>query len=293
MDRLTNMEAFVRVVDAGSFSAAARQWGRSKAVVSKYVAALEHQLGTELLRRTTRSLSLTVVGEEYHRRCTDLLAELDAMDARVQTDRQSPRGVLRVSVPPGFLARYLSLVTTELLERHPELELDLDVTHRMVDLVEEGIDVAIRLTDPDDSALVARRLAPAPVVAVVSPAYLEQHGRPRRPRDLRSHACLVDTNFRDQQRWRFKHEGRIETVSVRGPVRANSPLVTRQLALDGLGIACIPKLLVEEDLRHGRLKEVLRGKVALNWSIWAVMVRRRYVSARVRAFVDHLAAGLA
>ena len=195
MNRLLGMEAFVRVVDAGSFSAAARQWGRSKAVLSKYVSALEEHLGVELLRRTTRSLSLTEAGQAYHPPVHGAAGR--AREPRGQRARRSRRPSRHPARDrtTRFSARYLPLMTTEFIARHPGITLDLDLTHRMVDLVEEGIDVAIRLTEPRDSTLVARRLAPAPVVAVASPDYLARRGRPEHPDELSAHACLVDTNF--------------------------------------------------------------------------------------------------
>lgn len=292
MDRLTTMEAFVRVVDAGGFSAAARGWGRSKAVLSKYVSALESHLGVALLHRTTRSLSLTEAGRAYHERCVDLLGEIDALEASVRADHVALRGTLRVTAPPGFASRRLPLMTSEFVARHPMVSVDLDLTHRMVDLVEEGIDIAIRMTDPRDSSLVARRIAPAPVIAVAAPAYLGAHGTPERPSELRAHACLVDTNFRDRQRWPFRIDGRREVVEVRGPVRINSPTAVAALAVAAHGIALVPRLVVEEELATGRLVEVLAGTVALDWGIYAVYPRRRHLPARVRAYVDHLVVAL-
>jgi len=288
VDRLTSMEAFVRVVDAGSFTAAARRWGRSKAVVSKYVAALEEHLGVPLLRRTTRSLSLTDAGRGYHARCVDLLGELEAVEAGLRSDHVEPRGLLRVTAPPGFMDRYARLMTTAFVERYPEITMDLLLTHRMVDLVEEGIDVALRVTVPRDSSLVARRLGPAPLVAVASPAYLARRGAPRTPGDLRAHACLVDTNFRDRGRWRFRGE----TVEVDGPFRVNSPTVVRDLAAAGHGVAVVPAFVAAAHLDDGRLVEVLAGELAFDWAVYAVYPRRRYLARRVRVFIDHLAAAL-
>lgn len=288
MDRLLTMEAFVRVVDAGSFSAAARQWGRSKAVVSKYVNALEDHLGVELLRRTTRSLSLTEAGRAYRDRCTDVLGEIEALEVSLRDDVAAPRGPLRITAPPGLASHYLDVMTTDFLARFPEVTLDLDLTHRVVDLVEENIDVAIRVTDPRDSSLVARRIAPAPILAVAAPSYLRRRGTPKTPADLRDHDCLVDTNFRDQQRWRFQTNGKAETVTVEGPIRVNHPDAIRDLAVAGLGIGLVPDFVASEALRAGSLCEVLPDTVALRWSILAIYPRRRYLPLRVRAYVDHL-----
>ena len=284
------MEAFVRVVDAGSFSTAARQWGRSKAVVSKYITSLESHLGVQLIQRTTRSLSLTEAGRAYRERCTDVLGEIQALEASLREAVAAPRGPLRITAPPGFASHYLDVMTKDFLARFPEVTLDLDLTHRMVDLVEESIDLAIRVTDPRDSSLVARRIAPAPIIAVAAPSYLRRRGTPKNPADLRDHDCLVDTNFREQQRWRFRtrDKSKTETVTVHGPLRVNNPDAVRDMAEAGLGIALVPKFVASQSLRAGTLREVLKGRVAFDWSILAVYPRRRYLPLRVRAYVDHL-----
>lgn len=284
------MEAFVRVVDAGSFSTAARQWGRSKAVVSKYITSLESHLGVQLIQRTTRSLSLTEAGRAYRARCTDVLGEIQALEASLREAVAAPRGPLRITAPPGFASHYLDVMTKDFLARFPEVTLDLDLTHRMVDLVEESIDLAIRVTDPRDSSLVARRIAPAPIIAVAAPSYLRRRGTPKNPADLRDHDCLVDTNFREQQRWRFRtrDKSKTETVTVHGPLRVNNPDAVRDMAEAGLGIALVPKFVASQSLRAGTLREVLKGRVAFDWSILAVYPRRRYLPLRVRAYVDHL-----
>ncbi len=282
------MEAFVRVVDAGSFSAAARQWGRSKAVVSKYVSALEDHLSVVLLRRTTRSLSLTDAGRAYREQCSGILGEIQSLEASLHEGVAAPRGRLRVTAPPGFASHYLEVLTVDFLARYPDVTVELDLTHRMVDLVEEGIDVAVRVTDPRDSSLIARQIAPASVVAVASPAYLRRRGTPKKPSDLRAHDCLVDTNFRDQQRWRFVDKGKTETVAVDGPIRVNHPDAILELALAGLGIALVPEFVARNALRDKNLREVLPGTVAFRWSILAVYPRRRYLPLRVRAYVDYL-----
>lgn len=300
MDRLVAMEAFVRVVDAGSFSAAAQQWGRSKAVVSKYINALEAHLGVQLIQRTTRSLSLTEAGRAYRERCADVLGEIEGLEASLREGVAAPRGPLRVTAPPGFASHYLGVMTKDFLARFPEVTIDLDLTHRMVDLVEENIDVAIRVTDPRDSSLVARRIAPAPIIAVAAPSYLRRRGTPKQPADLRDHDCLVDTNFRDQQRWRFqtpkqakpnsktKAEPTTETITVHGPLRVNNPDAICEMAEAGLGIALVPEFVASDALRAGSLCEVLKGRVAFRWSILAVYPRRRYLPLRVRAYIDHL-----
>ena len=293
MDKLVAMETFVRVVQAGSFTAAARSWGRSKARLSQTVSALEDELGVTLLQRTTRSLKLTDSGRRYLRRCADLLGAIEALESEIKDERQAVVGVLRVSAPPGLAERYLDALVTDFRAVHPGVCIHLDLTHRMVDLVEEGVDVAIRVTEPRDSALIVRKLAPAPIVAVASPDYLERRGRPRDPTRLRDHDCLVDTNFRDQHRWRFRSKRGPITVSVSGPVRVNSPAAVRELAVAGHGVGLIPRLTIEEELDRGVLVELFPGRVAIEWSVCAVYPRRDHLPVRVRAYIDHLARAFA
>jgi len=289
VDRLTNMEAFVRVVNAGSFTTAAQRWGLSKAAVSKYIGALEAHLGVELLRRTTRSLSLTDAGAQYYDRCLVLLEDIESLEAGLRDAHVQARGILRITAPPGFMSRYGELITSEFSKQNSEVKLEVTLTHRMLDLVEEGIDVAIRVTSPKDSSLVARRLAAAPIVAVASPQYLQVHGRPMVPRDLLSHSCLCDSNFRDRNRWRFRHAGSVETVEVDGPFTINSPTAILSLAVAHHGIALVPRFVAESALKAGLVESVLDGMPAFDWAIYALYPRRRYLSGRVRAFVDFLA----
>ncbi len=288
MDRLTNMEAFVRVVEAGSFSDAARRWGRSKAVVSKYVGMLEEYLDVELLRRSTRSLSLTDAGELYYRRCLALLDELTDLEASLHSEHISPRGRLRITAPPGLMERYQHELTTAFAARYPDISMEFSLTHRMVDLVEEGFDIAIRVTQPKDSSLVIRKLAPAPLVMVASPSYLKEYGTPERPEDLREHSCLIDTNFRERNKWKFKVNGKEESIAVTGRFEVNSPLTLHDLALQDQGIAMLPMFIAEEALHQGTLVSLLEDSIALKWSIVAMYPRRRFVSGRVRAFLDFL-----
>jgi len=289
MDRLNAMEALIRVVDAGSFSEAAKRWGRSKAAVSKYVAALEEHVGVQLLQRTTRSSSLTEAGRLYVAGCRELLGDLDALEAGLHTDRVALRGLLRVSAPPGLASRHLHALTTDFLAQHPDMRIDLDLTHRIVDMVDEGVDVAIRATEPLDSSLVARRLAPVHILAVAAPAYLDAHGALRTPADLAHHRCLVDSNFREPQRWRFCVEGRRVSVRVDAAIRVNSPIAIRELCLDAQCVALAPDFMVEDELRAGKLVELFHGQVALEWTLHALYMRRDHVPARLRAYVDHLA----
>jgi len=257
------------------------------------LAELESELQLTLLQRTTRSLKLTDSGRMYFERCVDLLSRLDALETDLKTAGGTLDGALRVTAPPGFALRFLPLLTTAFHTKHPAVSIDLDLTHRFVDLIEEGIDVAIRVTAPRDSSLIARRLAPAPIVAVAAPTYLERHGVPRKPEDLRRHDCVVDTNFRNQHRWTFATRRGNRTVSVSGAFRVNHPEAVRDLAIAGQGVALLPRFVAAGPIAHGQLLEILPGKVALSWSVYAIYPRRTHLPERVRAYVDHLAEGVA
>ena len=291
MDRLTALEAFIRVAEAGSFSEAARRWGRSKAVLSKYVAQLEDHLGVRLFQRTTRALTLTEAGRAHLERGRTVLALADESEALLRAEASALSGPLRVTAPPGILSLHRRAVVVDFLRKYPQITLELELTHRMIDLVEERIDVAIRLTEPDDSTLVARRLAPAPLVLVAAPAFLAASGRPTEPAALAEFPCLLDTNFRFGARWPFRVNGHRYSVEVRGPVRVNSPVLVRELALDGLGVALVPAMLVEADLAEGSLIELFPGTVDVVWSVYAVTSQRRFLPARARAFIEHLRLG--
>lgn len=280
----------MRVVDAGSFAEAARRWGRSKAVVGKYVAQLEAHLDLRLLTRTTRTLSLTDAGRVHLEQCRHVLGTVEAGEARLRADQVAPSGRLRVSAPPGFFSLHWHTLTAGFVARYPDVRLELDLTHRFVDVVEERVDVAIRLTDPDDSSLIARRLADAPLVLVASPDYLSERGVPERPGDLVGHDCLVDTNIRFGRRWPVG-EGR--AVEVEGPVEANDPLLLVRLAEEGLGVALTARMIAHDSLAAGRVVEILPGAVRARWSVWAITSERRYLPARARVFIEHLRAHLA
>ncbi len=288
MDKLAAMKTFVRVIEAGSFSGAARTSGRSKAAVSQSISALERDLGVVLLQRTTRSLALTDSGHSYHRRCVEVLNEIAALESAMRVKRDALEGTLRVSAPLGFASRYLNLLTSDFHRKHPALQIELVLSDRFVDLVAEGIDVALRITLPTDSTLISQMLCPARIVLVASPDYLDRAGEPCDVAALAGHACLVDTNFRAQHHWRFRGDDGEKTVAVSGPFRVNSSTSIRELTLAGHGIALLPLFLVERDLGAGRLREVLNVKPDFNWSIYAVYPRREYLPGRVRVYVEYL-----
>jgi DNA-binding transcriptional LysR family regulator len=287
---LARIRAFVQVFDAGGFSAAARQHGRSKALLSKYVTDLEDYLGVRLMNRTTRKLSLTEAGEAYYREASQLLSQLDDLDASILDQTAAPRGLLRVSAPRNFGEMILARAIYAFLAEHPEVSLDLRLEDRFVDLVDEGIDVALRISAAQDSSLIARKIIDMAHSAVASPAYLASHGMPKVPEDMRHHAAIIDTNLQGQANWRFVVDSATVSVHVDGPVRVNSPLSARDAALADLGIALLPGYLADPMVAEGRLVRVLEGYLQTGSSLQAVYPHRRHLAGKVRALIDHLVA---
>lgn len=289
MDHLTCMRAFAAVAETGGFSRAARRTGISKALLSKYVAQLEEHLGVRLLHRTTRQVRLTTTGRAYLERSLPLLAELEELEASVRETHAEPAGTLRVHAPLSFAELQLMGPLAAFRQRHPRIEVELLLGDRLVDLVEEGVDLALRIAELPDSSLVARRLAPVRLVCCAGRDYLEPQGRPDHPEDLTRHRCLVDTNSPDAGHWAFRDGERTLRVPVRGGFRVNSARAIRELALAGQGIARIPLFVVADDLRSGRLELLLAPFEPPPLGLYAVYPHRRHLSARVRLLIDLLA----
>jgi DNA-binding transcriptional LysR family regulator len=278
------------VFDAGGFSAAARQFGRSKALLSKYVTDLEDYLGVRLMNRTTRKLSLTEAGEAYYREASQLLQQLDDLDASISDQTSAPRGLLRVSAPRNFGERTLAPAIFEFLLKFPEVSVDLRLEDRYVDLVDEGIDVALRISTMTDSSLIARKIADMRIVIAGAPSLLEKYGVPESPEALRAMPCVIDTNLQGQANWRFVDAGKTVSVHVSGPVRVNSPLAALEAATRGLGFAAMPSYLADPAIASGDLVGVLAEYVPDGQTLQAVYPHRRHLAGKVRALIDHLVA---
>lgn len=290
MDRLAEMEVFVRVVDEGGFSAAARALNMSKSAVSKRVASLEDRLGARLINRTTRRLALTDAGTTFYARAARILAEAEEAEAAVSSLQAAPRGVLRVNAPVSFGLNHLGGLLPGFLARYPDLSVDLVLNDRFVDLVDEGFDLAIRITSLEDSSLIARRLCGLHRILVASPDYLDRHGVPDHPDDLRDHACLLYTYLRRSGEWTLHTgDGRAARVQVNAAaLSANNGDVLGEAAIQGLGITMMPTFIIGEALASGRLVRVLPDWEDLSGGIYAVWPSGRFIPAKVRAFVDLL-----
>ncbi|MTJ83181.1 MAG: LysR family transcriptional regulator, partial [Telmatospirillum sp.] len=264
--------------------------GLSKSVVSRQVSALESRLGARLFHRTTRSLSLTEVGQAYFERCSRILQEVEEANLSVSSLQATPRGRLRVNAPMSFSILHLAPLLPGFLDRYPDIEIDMEMNDRVVSLVDEGFDVAVRIGRLPDSSLIARQLAPARIVACASPAYLDRHGTPLLPEELANHDCLGYTNRQTPDEWQFLGpDGDRRTVEVRCRLRVNNGDVLREAVLAGTGIAILPSFIVGRDLQAGTMVSVLGGHMPQDLAIHAVYPHNRHLSPKVRAFVDYLA----
>jgi DNA-binding transcriptional LysR family regulator len=289
MDTLTRMRAFIDVVEAEGFSAAARRIGRSKALLSKYVRELEDELGALLLNRTTRQFSLTEAGHTYYKRATEIVREIDNLADAVRESSGDVRGRIKLSAPRTFADAPIGRALIDFAKAHPEIVLEIDLDDRFVDLVEEGFDLAIRITRLESSSLIARRLAPFTVRLCAAPELIQRYGEPRTPRDLAKVPCIVDTNGRWLANWPFVgDDSELVTVSVSGPIEVNSPMAARAAALAGLGFAILPDFIAASEIEAGRLVPLMDERIPKGGGIFAVYPHRRYLPAKVRVFVDFL-----
>jgi DNA-binding transcriptional LysR family regulator len=285
------MEVFAKVAAVGSFSSAARALGMSQSMATKHVDAIEDRLGARLFLRTTRRLTLTEAGRRYLEACERILAEIEEADGEAAAEVAEPRGVLRLNAPLSFGFRQVVPALADFAELYPQLTVDLGLTDRFIDLVEEGWDLAIRLGMLRDSSLIARRLAPAQVVLCASPDYLARRGHPKTAAELAAHNCLGYTmpSAAGADRWLFGADGSV-AVPISGNLRANNGDALRAAALAGQGLIYQPTFLVEGDLRAGRLVCVHLDVPPFQFAnVYAVYAPSRHIPAKLRRFIDFLA----
>jgi DNA-binding transcriptional LysR family regulator len=287
-DTLAGMRVFVAVVDAGSFARAAERLGLSRGMTSRYVAQVEAHLGVRLLNRTTRRLSLTEAGQDYYQRAMQVLALVEEAEHAASREAAEPRGTLRVNASVAFGARHMGSAISAYLQRYPHVRVDLTLNDRVIDLVEEGFDVAMRIARRVDPGLVARRIAPARMLACASPAYLRRNGVPTSPSDLARHNCLTYAYSGGPNEWHFTRGKREQTVKVAGDLHANNGDILSRAAADGLGVTVQPTFLLYELLRTRKLVRVLEGWEADGLTIFAVYPSRRFLPPKVRSFIDFM-----
>ena len=289
MDRLLAMQVFAQVVESGSFAKAAERLGLSTSAASRHVAELESHLQTRLLHRTTRRVSLTETGRSYYERCVQLLADLGEAEQEAARAAVVPRGTIKLTTSAAFGTRHVAPAIAEFLRRHPEVSFDVSLSERIIDLVEEGFDLAIRIGAPGAQNLVARKLGETRVVPCAAPAYLARHGAPATPEDLARHNCFTYEYTAQRGLWRFRDmKGEPRSVRVRGNLHSNNGDFVAEAAVHAAGIAFEPAFIVGPELRAGRLVPLLQDFEPEALPIYAVYPSRKHLSAKVRVFVDFL-----
>jgi DNA-binding transcriptional LysR family regulator len=287
MDRLTAMRVFVEVADRGSFTQAAERLNLSRAVVSRHLSNLEQWLGARLLHRTTRQVSVSDAGQAALSRCRQLLDLSDDIEAVAGTRGSEPIGKLRITTSLSFAQAQLTAAVVEFQALHPRVDVELLAVDRAVNLVEERIDLAVRITNSLDEQFVARRLAVCRSVLCASPAYIRRHGRPSKPDDLKAHNCITHA-FGSRAEYRLRHQGQTATVAVGGSVFSNETAVLRQAVLAGAGIALLPTYYVVDDLNRGALVRLLPDHEPEPMDIHAVYLSRQHQPQALRLLIEHL-----
>ena len=288
MDKLISMKVFEKVAKHNSFSAAADNMGLSKAMVSKHIANLENSLDVLLLNRTTRRLSLTESGAAYLERVKHILSDIEETELAVSTLSSEPRGTLKLTAPTSFGAFHLARAIGGYKQIYPEVHIEMVLTERLPDLVEDGIDLAIHVGQLDDSSLIAKRLACTRMVVCGSPGYFKKYGIPKTPEDLTDHKCLIYTPRTPVNEWSFQKDQKQFTVRVSGDIRSNISDALRVAAMQDSGLIQLPTYMTGLDINAGRLQAVLEGYEPPESPINALYLHRKHLSAKVRTFVDYL-----
>ena len=289
IDHASEMAAFVRVVDSKGFSAAAPALGLTPSAVSKLITRLETRLGVRLLQRTTRALHLTQEGEVFYAAAQRIVGEIETLEEQITGHSGTPQGLLRVTTSLAFASHQLAPVLSEFLARHPLVQLDLLPTDRVIDMVEEGVDIAIRIGRLADTSFMARKIGEDKRLICAAPSYLARHGTPRRPEELARHNCIVSRERAYLNRWAFKIDGQVSEIEVGGRVAISEGEMQMQLALQGIGIARLTRLTLARAIRDGALVPLLDDFSADEpVAIHAVYPHRRHLAPKVPAFVNFL-----
>lgn len=289
MDLFQAMKVFAKVAEAGSLSGAARTLDISNPSVTRHISDLESYLNARLFNRSTRRLSLTETGAAYLERCKQLLADLEEATLAASMSAAHPTGTLRITAPVSFAVNYLGSALSDYAQRYPQVTLDVTLSDRVVDLVEEGYDLAIRISRIQDSSLVARQIGSAHQLVCAAPSYLKKHGTPREPKELAHHVCLNYSYLNTRGEWQLFRNGKMHAVRVKGALQANNGDLLREAAIAGMGVIVQPSFIVGDAIREKKLVTILRDYRPQDSSIYAVYPSRQHLSAKVRTFVDYLA----
>jgi DNA-binding transcriptional LysR family regulator len=288
MDKLASLRAFVKVVELGSFSEAGRQLRLSRSAISKYVAELEQSLGVQLLNRTTRHAGPNENGQVYFERALSILSDIDAADQAVARLQSTPRGLLRVNAPMSFGTLQLGSAIADFMEQYPELQLQLVLSDDLVDPVQDGFDVTLRIAELESSSLIARKITPIDRLVCASPAYLDRHGVPAHPSELRSHVSLTYGFLLTGNQWKLTGEDGDHWIQPSWALCANNAEVLRDAAIKGRGVALLPTFIAGDALRDGRLRSILDAYQAPPLTLYAIYPPTRHLSVKVRLFIDYL-----
>jgi DNA-binding transcriptional LysR family regulator len=289
MDKFESLRAFTRVVDAGGFAAAAREMGLTRSAVNKLVMHLEDDLGVQLLHRTTRKVTPTDTGIAFYERCIAILADLEEAELAVTRLHEEPKGTLRINAPMSFGTLHLGPLVADFLGRYPDLRVELALSDRIIDPIEEGFDITVRIAKPPESAnLIVHELAKVPMVICASPSYLERQGTPTHPQDLKHHACLHYGHIASTNYWPLVGPDGEHQIKVHGPLCSNNGEVLRDAALKGRGLVLLPTFIVGQDLQQSLLQPVLAGYTAPEISICILYPVNRHLSTKVTLFTEFL-----
>jgi DNA-binding transcriptional LysR family regulator len=288
MDKLESLRAFVKVVQHGGLSAAARDLRLSRSAVSKYLIDLETELGVQLLVRTTRNASPTENGLAYYERVVAILSEIDEADAAVSSLQAEPRGVLRVNAPMSFGTLHLGTAIADFMEKYPDLKIQLVLSDELIDPVREGFDVTLRIADLSSSSLIARKILPAPRVICASPSYLQRRGTPQHPDELREHECLTYGHLATGHQWKLTGPDGDHWIQIPWTLCTNNAEVLRDAAVKGRGLALLPTFIAGDDLQTGALMTVLKEYKAPEISVYVIYSQTKHLSVKIRVFIDFL-----
>lgn len=288
MDKVMSMRVFSTVAKNSSFSEAAKKLSISKAMASKHVQHLENTLGVRLFNRTTRKLNLTEVGDAYFEKVTHILAEIDETELSISQLNSEPKGKLKIMAQPSFGAFHLSRALSTYLNKYPDVTTEIELSNRMPDLVEDGIDIALHVGELNDSSFVARKIATARRVVCASPDYLKQNGTPESPEDLHKHNCMIYAPRTQQNEWNFVHSDKNIKVTVSGDIKCNDGDALRIAAIQSCGIAQLPTYMVGLDIQAGRLNALLESYEPERLPVYAIYNHRKYLSAKIQSFIEFM-----
>ena len=289
MNELEEIRVFTQLVDSQSATKAAERMGVANSAISRRLKDLEQRLGVQLIRRTTRRMSLTESGEIYYQRCKQLLEDFDNAQTEITQTKTHLKGRLRIASPVTFGVNHLSPAIAAFMHKHPDIEIDLDMSDRRVDLVEEGFDVAIRVGTLEDSTLIARKLAPVSHVVCAAPSFFQQYGKPKTAEDLTNIPGLCYSNFKNPGTWHYQTpDGKKGSVRVALKMRSNNGDSLKEAAIAGLGVLCEPSFIVHDAIKRGLLTTALTDYKWYDMSVYSIYPQTKHISARVRTFIDFL-----